>query len=81
MGQFLGPENDQFCRFLILIVFFRYLANRKRKKKQFERALDFVRVQKEQDIRSFLYFLDPETDIMGQFLGPETDIMGERYCM
>jgi hypothetical protein len=41
MGLFLGPETDTFHQFLVPIVFSRILANRKRKK-QFEHALDYV---------------------------------------
>ena len=45
MGQFLGPETYTFCQFLVPIGFFsRILGNRKRKK-QFEHALDYVWVQ------------------------------------
>jgi hypothetical protein len=41
MGQFLGPETDTVGQLLVTIVFSRILANRKRKK-QFEHALDYV---------------------------------------
>jgi hypothetical protein len=53
MGQFLGPAADKICQFLgpaadtirpflAPIVFSRILANRKRKRKIFEHALDYV---------------------------------------
>ena len=48
MGQFLGPETDIFHQFLVQIVFSRFLAYRKRKK-QFEQALDYVGIQKKQE--------------------------------
>jgi preprotein translocase subunit YajC len=44
MGQFLGPETDTFRQLLVIIVFSTIRANRKRKK-QFEQALDYVPVQ------------------------------------
>ena len=41
IGQFLGPETDMFHQFVVPIFFSRIHANRKRKK-QFEHALDYV---------------------------------------
>ena len=32
-----------------------------------------------QKLSYFFYFLDPETDIVGQCLAPRTYIMGKRY--
>ena len=71
----MGQETDTFCLFLVLIVSFRILANKKRKN-FFEQALDYEWVQLEQtesiwtEIGWFEHFLNPEPDILGQFSVP-----------